>query len=53
MGTVLVTGGGFLGKHQARALVDAGEKVVIAYHRTFPVPQLLADVMQWYRNSFL
>lgn len=46
MGIVLVTGGtGFLGKHVARSLADAGEQVVITYRRSFNSPQLLSDVM--------
>ena len=47
MGTVLVTGGaGFLGKHVARSLADAGEQVVITYRRYFTAPQLLSDIME-------
>ncbi|MFC1992012.1 NAD-dependent epimerase/dehydratase family protein [Chloroflexota bacterium] len=47
MGTVLVTGGaGFLGRHVARSLADAGEQVVITYRRYFSAPQLLSDIME-------
>jgi len=46
MGTVLVTGGtGFIGRHTARSLADAGEQVVVTYRRSFRVPQLFSDVI--------
>jgi nucleoside-diphosphate-sugar epimerase len=45
MGTVLVTGGtGFIGRHTARSLADAGEQVVVTYRRSFQEPKLFSDV---------
>lgn len=44
MGTVLVTGGaGFLGKHVAHSLVEAGQDVLISYRRSFRRPEILSD----------
>ena len=44
MGTVLVTGGtGFLGKHVAHSLVEAGQDVLITYRRVFRRPEILSD----------
>jgi nucleoside-diphosphate-sugar epimerase len=48
MGTVLVVGGtGFIGKHTARCLADAGEQVVVTYRRqSFTPPKIFADVWE-------
>jgi nucleoside-diphosphate-sugar epimerase len=48
MGTVLVAGGtGFIGKHTARCLADAGEQVVVTYRRqSFTPPKIFADVWE-------
>ncbi len=46
MGAVLITGGvGFLGKHLARSLAEAGDTAIITYRRSFRTPELLADIM--------
>lgn len=42
--TVLITGGmGFIGLHTARALVDAGEDVVITWYQTWREPDFIKD----------
>ena len=42
--TVLITGGmGFIGLHTTRALVDAGEDVVITYYQTWREPSFIKD----------
>ncbi len=48
MGTVLVVGGtGFIGKHTARCLADAGEQVVVTYRRqSFTPPGIFAGVWE-------
>ncbi len=44
MGTILVTGGaGFLGKHVAHSLAEAGQTVLVTYRRQFRRPGLLSD----------
>ena len=46
MGTVLGTGGtGFIGRHTALSLADAGEQVVVTYRRSFEVPGIFSDIM--------
>jgi UDP-glucose 4-epimerase len=41
---ILVTGGmGFIGLHTTRALVDAGEEVVITYYQTWREPDFIKD----------
>ena len=41
---ILVTGGmGFIGLHTTRALVDAGEDVVITYYQTWREPDFIKD----------
>ena len=41
---ILVTGGmGFIGLHTARALLDAGEDVVITYYQTWREPDFIKD----------
>lgn len=41
---ILVTGGmGFIGLHTVRALLDAGEDVVVSYHSSYRVPEFWAD----------
>ena len=41
---ILVTGGmGFIGMHTARRLLDAGEDVVITYHRSWQEPSFIKD----------
>ena len=42
--TVLITGGmGFIGLHTARALVDAGEDVVITWYQTWREPDFIKE----------
>ena len=41
---ILITGGmGFVGLHTARAIVDAGEDVVITYYQTWREPSFIKD----------
>ncbi len=41
---ILVTGGmGFIGLHTVRALLDAGENVVVSYHSSYRVPAFWKD----------
>ena len=42
--TVLITGGmGFIGLHTTKALVEAGEDVVITYYQTWREPSFIKD----------
>lgn len=41
---ILVTGGmGFIGLHTVRALLDAGESVLVTYHNSYRVPEFWKD----------
>ena len=41
---ILITGGmGFIGLHTARAMLDAGEDVVITYYQTWREPDFIKD----------